>query len=257
MPCASSQSVRLLRERATYKLATHLPVNPDTRRRTATVRIIPMKSVMAVGIGMLLALAIGLLVVQGILAPVFTHLFRPRAQRPRHPTPGTARLRLGLLLLLRRNGRQLQSPLQTPPARGNGGPRRLRPRLGAKPRPGKGTLSRRKGTSTLLLVLVFLLASLAASYVGSKRGARNLRPQPASRTTPTEEVSISAFQPVSISGLSLAIVGRLSLPGREYGSRMDAAANALAEMLTYADERRPQAGACGAKRPASGPARLP
>ena len=34
-----------------------------------------MKSVMAVGIGVLLALAIGLLVVQGILAPLFTRFF--------------------------------------------------------------------------------------------------------------------------------------------------------------------------------------
>src|SRR4051794_41719717 len=34
-----------------------------------------MKSVAAVGIGVLLALAIGLLVVQGILAPVFTRFF--------------------------------------------------------------------------------------------------------------------------------------------------------------------------------------
>ena len=70
--CAASQSVRLLREDTSYKPATHVPVNTDTWRRITTVRIIPMKSVMAVGIGVLLALAIGLLVVQGILAPIFT-----------------------------------------------------------------------------------------------------------------------------------------------------------------------------------------
>ena len=58
-----------------YKPATHVPVNPDTWRNITTVRIMPMKSVMAVGIGVLLALAIGLLVVQGILAPLFTRFF--------------------------------------------------------------------------------------------------------------------------------------------------------------------------------------
>jgi hypothetical protein len=164
--------VRLLRERETYKLATHLPVNPDTRRHTATVRIIRMKSVMAVGIGMLLALAIGLLVVQGILAPVFTTFFGLERSGP-------ATLPLVLLVFASAfsfyfggmaasykapSNHLLHGVMVVPAAFVLASALNLAL--------GRGLFPGVEGTSTLLLVLVFLLASLAASYVGSRRGAQ-------------------------------------------------------------------------------------
>ena len=159
---------------------------------------------------MLLALAIGLLVVQGILAPVFTTFFGLERSGP-------ATLPLVLLVFAsafsfyfggmaasyKAPSRHLLHGVMVVPAAFV-----LASALNLAL--GKGLFPGVEGTSTLLLVLVFLLASLAASYVGSRRGARNLRPQPASRTTPTEEISISAFQPVSISGLSVTIVDRPS-----------------------------------------------
>ena len=67
---------------------------------------------MAVGIGVLLALALGLLVVQGIFAPVFTRFFGLERAGPGSPPARLARLRRRLLLLLRGDGRQLQGSLQ-------------------------------------------------------------------------------------------------------------------------------------------------
>ena len=130
-----------------------------------------MKSVMAVGIGVLLALAVGLLVVQGILAPVFTRFFGLERTGPTS---------LPLVLLLfasafsfyfggmaasyKAPSRHLLHGIMVVPAS-------LLLASALNLALGKGLLPGVEGTGTFLLVLVFLLASTAASYVGSKRGA--------------------------------------------------------------------------------------
>jgi hypothetical protein len=169
--CAASQSVRVLREGTSYKPTTRVPVNTDTGRRTTTVRIIPMKSVMAVGIGVLLALAIGLLVVQGILAPLFTRFFGLERTGPEA---------LPLILLLfasafsfyfggmaasyKAPSRHVLHGVMVVPAAFL-----LASTLNLAL--GKGLLPGIQGTGSLLLATAFLLVSTAASYIGSKRGA--------------------------------------------------------------------------------------
>ena len=130
-----------------------------------------MKSVVAVGIGVLLALAIGLLVVQGILAPVFTRFFGLERSGPEA---------LPLVLLLfasafsfyfggmaasykAPSNHLLHGILVVPAAFALASALNLAL--------GKGLLPGVEGTGTLLLVLVFLLISAAASYVGARRGA--------------------------------------------------------------------------------------
>ncbi len=130
-----------------------------------------MKSVMAVGIGVLLALAIGLLVVQGILAPVFTRFFGLERSGP-------AALPLILLLFASAfsfyfggmaasykapSRHALHGVLVVPVAFALASALNLAL--------GKGFLPGIEDAGALLLVLVFLLVSAAASYVGSKRGA--------------------------------------------------------------------------------------
>ena len=130
-----------------------------------------MKSVLAVGIGVLLSLAIGLLVVQGILAPVFTRFFGLERSGP------TA---LPLVLLLfasafsfyfggmaasyKAPSRHLLHGLMVVPVSFL-----LASALNLAL--GKGLLPGVETTGTFLLVLAFLFASTAASFVGSKRGA--------------------------------------------------------------------------------------
>jgi hypothetical protein len=130
-----------------------------------------MKSIMAVGIGVLLALAIGLLVVQGILAPVFTRFFGLERSGP-------AALPLVLLLFAsafsfyfggmaasyKAPSRHLLHGILVVPVAFF-----LASALNLAL--GKGLLPGVEAPSTLLLVIAFLLASAAASYVGSKRGA--------------------------------------------------------------------------------------
>jgi hypothetical protein len=129
-----------------------------------------MKSVVAVGIGVLLALAIGLLVVQGILAPLFTRFFGLERSGP-------AALPLILLVFAsafsfyfggmaasyKAPSRHLLHGILVVPAAFV-----LASALNLAL--GKGLLPGVEGTSALLLVLTFLLVSAAASYVGSKRG---------------------------------------------------------------------------------------
>ncbi len=131
-----------------------------------------MKSVMAVGIGMLLALAIGLLVVQGILAPVFTTFFGLERSGP-----STLPLVLlvfasafsfyfgGMAASYKAPSNHLVHGIMVVPAAFV-----LASALNLAL--GKGFLPGVEGRGTLLLALVFLLASVAASYVGSKRGAQ-------------------------------------------------------------------------------------
>jgi hypothetical protein len=130
-----------------------------------------MKSVMAVGIGVLLALAIGLLVVQGILAPVFTRFFGLERSGPAI---------LPLLLLVfasvfsfyfggmaasyKAPSRHVLHGMMVVPAAFV-----LASALNLAL--GRGFLPGIEGTGAGLLEVLFLVASVAASYVGSKRGA--------------------------------------------------------------------------------------
>lgn len=126
---------------------------------------------MAVGIGVLLALALGLLVVQGIIAPVFTRFFGLERSGP------TA---LPLVLLVfaaafsfyfggmaasykAPSRHRLHGVLVVPAA--------FVLSLGLNLALGRGFFPGAVDAGTILLVLAFLLASAAASYVGAKRGA--------------------------------------------------------------------------------------
>jgi hypothetical protein len=163
--------VRVLRAGATYKPAAYPTVKTDTVSHTATVTINYMKSIMAVGIGVLLALAVGLLVVQGILAPVFTRFFGLERTGP-------AALPLILLVFASAfsfyfggmaasykapSRHVLHGVLVVPAAFVLASSLNLAL--------GRGLLPGIEGASAGVLVVVFLLASFAASYIGSKRGA--------------------------------------------------------------------------------------
>jgi hypothetical protein len=147
-------------------------VNPTTGLRAATARIVPMRSVVAVGIGVLLALAIGLLVVQGILAPVFTRFFGLERTGP-------AALPIILLVFAAAfsfyfggmaasykapSRHRLHGILVVPSA--------FVLSLVLNLVLGRGFLPGVNGPGTILLVAVFIVVSVAASYVGAQRGAQ-------------------------------------------------------------------------------------
>jgi hypothetical protein len=130
-----------------------------------------MKSVMAVGIGVLLALAIGLLVVQGILAPLFTRFLGLERTGPDA---------LPLILLLFASAFSfyfggMATSYKAPSRHILHGvlvvPAAFLLATALNLALGKGILPGIQGTATLLLATAFLLVSTAASYVGSKRGA--------------------------------------------------------------------------------------
>ena len=142
-------------------------VNPATQ---GTVRIASMRSIMAVGIGLLLALALGLLVVQGIFAPVFTRIYGLERAGP-------ASLPLVLLVFAAAfsfyfggmaasykapSRHRLHGVLVVPAAFVLGSALNLAL--------GKGFLPGVDGAWAVGLVLVVLVVSAAASYVGAKRG---------------------------------------------------------------------------------------
>ncbi|MBA2714151.1 MAG: hypothetical protein H0U55_11455 [Rubrobacteraceae bacterium] len=131
-----------------------------------------MRSVIAVGIGVLLALAIGLLVVQGILAPVFTRFFGLERTGP-------AALPLVLLVFAAAfsfyfggmaasykapSRHRLHGVLVVPAA--------VVLSLALNLVLGRGFLPGVDGLGTVFLVAVFIVVSAAASYVGAKRGAQ-------------------------------------------------------------------------------------
>ncbi len=147
-------------------------MNPATWLRAATARIVLMRSVIAVGIGVLLALAIGLLVVQGILAPVFTRFFGLERTGP-------AALPLVLLVFAAAfsfyfggmaasykapSRHRLHGVLVVPAA--------VVLSLALNLVLGRGFLPGVDGLGTVFLVAVFIVVSAAASYVGAKRGAQ-------------------------------------------------------------------------------------
>jgi hypothetical protein len=129
-----------------------------------------MRSIMAVGIGVLLALVLGLLVVQGILAPVFTRFFGLERTGP------TA---LPVVLLVfaaafsfyfggmatsykAPSRRRLHGVLVVPAA--------FLLSVGINLLTGKGFLPGVDGSRAVVLAVVFLVVSAAASYVGGLRG---------------------------------------------------------------------------------------
>jgi hypothetical protein len=129
-----------------------------------------MRSIMAVGIGLLLALALGLLVVQGILAPVFTRIYGLERQGP-------AALPLVLLVFSAAFSfyfggmaasykapslHRLHGVLVVPAAFVLSSALNLVL--------GNGFLPGVKGRWAVVLVVVFLVVSVAASYVGAHRG---------------------------------------------------------------------------------------
>jgi hypothetical protein len=130
-----------------------------------------MRSIVAVGIGVLLALAIGLLVVQGIIAPVFTRFFGLERSGP-------ATLPLVLLIFAAAfsfyfggmaasykapSRHRLHGILVVPAALILSSVLNLAL--------GRGLLPGPDATAPLSLVAAFLLLSTAASYVGALRGA--------------------------------------------------------------------------------------
>ncbi|HEX5847807.1 MAG TPA: hypothetical protein VFY59_01315 [Rubrobacter sp.] len=130
-----------------------------------------MKSVKAVGIGVLLALAIGLLVVQGIIAPIFTRFFGMERT-------GTDVLPLILLLFASAFSFYfggMAASYKAPYRNVLHGflvvPTAFLLASALNLILGKGLLPGIEGLGVLLLVVVFILISAAASYVGSRRGA--------------------------------------------------------------------------------------
>lgn len=129
-----------------------------------------MRSLVAVGIGMLLALALGLLVVQGIIAPVFTRFFGLERTGP-------AALPLVLLVFAaafsfyfggmaasyKAPSRHLLHGILVVPAA-------FVLSLGINLALGRGFLPGAVDAGTILLVLVFLGVSAVASYIGARRG---------------------------------------------------------------------------------------
>jgi hypothetical protein len=131
-----------------------------------------MKSIMAVGIGVLLALAVGLLVVQGILAPVFTRFFGLERAGP---------AALPLILLVFASAFSfyfggMAASYKAPSRNVLHGvlvvPAAFVVASAVNVALGRGLLPGIEGAGAGVLEIVFLLASFGASYVGSRRGAQ-------------------------------------------------------------------------------------
>jgi hypothetical protein len=129
-----------------------------------------MKSIMAVGIGLLLALVLGLLVVQGIFAPVLTRFFGLERAGP-------ATLPLVLLLFAAAFSFYfggMAASYKAPSRHRLHGimvvPAAFVLSLVLNLVLGKGFLPGVDGVWAVGLVVVFLVVSCAASYVGAIRG---------------------------------------------------------------------------------------
>ena len=129
-----------------------------------------MKSVTAVGLGVLVALAIGLLVVFGILAPVFTRFFglefAGSAALPTALMVFTAAFSFyfgGMAASYRApSRRRLHGVLVAPAAF------LISPVINVLS--GQGLFPGMESTVTAALVVAFLAVSVGAAYVGSRRG---------------------------------------------------------------------------------------
>ena len=129
-----------------------------------------MRSITAVGLGVLIALAIGLLVVFGILAPVFTRLFGLELA-------GSTALPITLMVFADAFSFYFggMAASYRAPAR-----RRLHGTLVAPVAfiispvvnlaTGKGVFPGMETAGSIVLAAVFLAVSFAASYVGARRG---------------------------------------------------------------------------------------
>jgi hypothetical protein len=129
-----------------------------------------MRSVTAVGLGVLIALAIGLLVVFGILAPVFTSFFGLDLAGPT-ALPITFMVFAdafsfyfgGMAASYRAPARRRLHGILVAPAAFV-----LSPAINLAT--GKGLFPGLDTMGSLLLVAVFLAVSVVASYVGARRG---------------------------------------------------------------------------------------
>jgi uncharacterized membrane protein len=147
-----------------------------------------MRSIVAVGIGVLLALVLGLLLVQGIFAPVFTRFFGMERTGP-EALPVVFLIFAaafsfyfgGMAASYKAPSRhRLHGVLVVPAA--------FFLSTGLNLLTGKGFLPGVDGTGAVALVAVFLAVSAAASFVGAHRGealyvhnkkvAQRLRRQP-------------------------------------------------------------------------------
>jgi hypothetical protein len=129
-----------------------------------------MKSIMAVGIGVLLALVLGLLVVQGIFAPLFTRFFGLERSGP-------AALPVVLLLFAAAFSFYfggMAASYKAPSRHRMHGvlvvPAAFILSTGLNILMGRGFLPGVDGASAVGLAVVFLGVSAAASYVGALRG---------------------------------------------------------------------------------------
>lgn len=127
---------------------------------------------MAVGIGVLLSLAIGLLVVQGILAPIFTSFFGMERSGPAS---------LPLLLLVFASAFSfyfggMAASYKAPSRHRVHGilvvPSAVVLSLVLNLALGRGIPPVAEGAGTVILFVIFILVSAAASYVGAQRGAQ-------------------------------------------------------------------------------------
>lgn len=134
--------------------------------------MVDMKSVIAVGAGVLLALLLALLVVGGIFAPVLSAVFGLEADRSR-AIPVILPLLLfvaafsfyfgGMIAAYKAPRRHRLHGLLVVPAA-------FVLSAGLNLATGRGLLPGLQGGWGFVLVAVFLLVSVAASYVGSRRG---------------------------------------------------------------------------------------
>ena len=147
-----------------------MAVKAATLAVPGTARIAPMRSIMAVGIGLLLAIMLGLIVVLGILAPILTTFVGWTRSGPEA---------LPIILLAfaaafsfyfggmaasykAPSRHRLHGVLVAPTAFVISSALNLAL--------GKGLLPGVEGASAVGLVIIFLLVSTAASYVGALRG---------------------------------------------------------------------------------------
>ena len=129
-----------------------------------------MKSVSAVGLGVLLALTVGLLVVFGILAPLFTRFFG--LEMVGSTAVPTALLAFAAAFSFYFGG--MAASYRAPSRRRLHGTLVALVAFAISPAinllTGKGAFPGMENASTALLVALVLLVSVAASYVGARRG---------------------------------------------------------------------------------------
>lgn len=157
--------------RTGLQAASSARVNQATVPPRRPARILSMRNVAAVGVGMLVAFALILLILFGILAPVLSWIFRlePSGTAVRNFAPilllvcGLSFYFGGMAGAYKAPGRQrLHGTLVAPAAF------LISPVVNLLT--GKALFPGLTSPATVLLALTFLAASTAAAYVGSRRG---------------------------------------------------------------------------------------